>query len=168
MAIQDRLLVLCDGADPAAITAYGDADANIKYIGGVVAATYTGVYSTFPDGSAGPLFPQDKPMFLNLFNSGSNASIGGANRYIFQLVGDGSSSGARASGDQVLCHAEFLGTDMTKGWSASIPIAFTPIFGAFLKVAMGSHAASANEAARIDAWLGVDPVSWTTYTEGNN
>ena len=169
MAIQDRLLVLCDGADPAALTAYGDADANIKYIGSKIDTRLSNVYNTYPSGSLNYRFPHDKPLWVNILNSGAAASItGSSNRYIFQLVMDAASSGARATGDVVIAHGEVLGSDFVKGYTLSLPIPVGVVRRRYLSVAMGSVAASSDEAARIDAWISLDPVHWEALTEGNN
>ena len=169
MAIIDRLATLCDGADPAALEAYGDTDDHILFIGSKIDTRLTNVYNTYPSGSLNYRFPHDKPMFVNILNSGANASITGSNnRYIFQVVMDNASSGNRATGDPVIAHAEVLGSAFVKGYTLSLPLPIGAFRRRYMSLAMGSIAASADEAARIDAWLSLDPVHWEALTEGNN
>lgn len=170
MAIQDRLLQLTNGYDPGALTAFGGNLANVKLAGSPIDTRLSNVYGrfgTFDAGSITQNYPSDKPMYMNVFVGSANAQESGAtDRYVFALFSDGSlSSGNLAAKNNILGMASFIGQDLVKGASVSVPIASLASSFRYIQAGVGCYSAASDESARFDMWLSIDPMSWKPFQE---
>jgi len=162
MAFQDRLTVLCEGADPGALTAntaklLGNAvdfriDQAIRQHSGLI--THTSYQDYTGDN-----------VYLNLHTTAA-AQNASNTHYIFALNTDDGLSGTDLDNARQSLTVRFKGSDLKANWTSYVVLPPNMFIDRYFQLSIEATAAQSDESLRITAWIGIDPHSWRAIRDG--